>query len=123
MNTPIYGNLPPITNTNNTTAFFNNYFTQNFGTSADINDAVIGYFQELTNDAAAGVALAASVLYTAGEQGIAPMALIDQFRALTPGELNAYLTMFLNINRAGTSLLGISNSPQTNKYITRAVLP
>jgi len=37
-------------------------------------------------------------------------------------ELNAYLTMFLNLNRANTSLLGISNSPQTNKYITRTIL-
>lgn len=36
--------------------------------------------------------------------------------------LNAYLTMFLNLNRANTSLLGISNSPQTNKYITRTIL-
>jgi hypothetical protein len=38
-------------------------------------------------------------------------------------ELNAYLTMLLNLNRVNTSLLGISNSPQTNKYIARAILP
>jgi len=37
-------------------------------------------------------------------------------------ELDAYLTMFLNLNRVGTSLLGISNQPQTNKYIQRAIL-
>ncbi len=38
-------------------------------------------------------------------------------------ELNAYLTLLLNLNRVNTSLLGLSNSPQTNKYITRAILP
>lgn len=39
------------------------------------------------------------------------------------GALNAYLTMFLNINRVGTSLLGISNVPPVSKYISRAILP
>lgn len=38
------------------------------------------------------------------------------------GELDAYLTMFLNLNRVGTSLLGLSNSPQTSSYIQRAIL-
>jgi len=30
--------------------------------------------------------------------------------------------MFLNLNRNSTSLLAISNSPQTNPYIQRAIL-
>ena len=38
-------------------------------------------------------------------------------------ELNAYLTMLLNSNRSGTSLLGLSNTPQVSKYIIRAILP
>jgi hypothetical protein len=38
-------------------------------------------------------------------------------------ELDAYLTMLLNLNRVSTSLLGISNQPQTNKYVQRAILP
>ena len=37
-------------------------------------------------------------------------------------ELDAYLTMLLNLNRAGTSLLGLNNSPRTSKYIQRAIL-
>jgi hypothetical protein len=37
-------------------------------------------------------------------------------------ELDAYLTMLLNLNRAGTSLLGLSNSPRTSKYIQRTIL-
>jgi len=119
----IYGNLPPIESTNNTTDFFNKFFIQGTNTSSNINDAVIGYFQSVTDDKDSGITLAAAVLSTAATQGITPLELIDQFRSLSPGELNAYLTMFLNINRAGTSLLGLSNSPQTSKYIIRAVLP
>ena len=119
----IYGNLPPASANNNTTDFFSNFFTQTTGTSENINDAVIGYFQTVTGDKDSGTTLAAAVLFTAQQQGVKPMELIDQFRKLSPGELNAYLTMFLNINRQGTSLLGLSNQPQTSKYITRAVLP
>ena len=119
----IYGNLPPITDINNTTDFFNNYFTQTTNTSQDVNDAVVGYFQSVTGDKDSGTTLAAAVLFTAHQQELAPMELIDQFRKLNPGELNAYLTMFLNINRSGTSLLGLGNQPQVSKYIKRAVLP
>lgn len=44
-------------------------------------------------------------------------------RPKTNTELNSYLAMFLNLNRVNTSLLGVSNEPQTNKYIKRAILP
>ena len=37
-------------------------------------------------------------------------------------ELDAYLTMLLNLNRVGTSLLGLSNSPQVSPYVQRAIL-
>lgn len=119
----IYGNLPPKTVDNQTTDFFDDYFVQQLGTSQDINDAFIGYFQSVTGDKTTGKNMAGSVLYTAKAQGLSPMELLDQFRKLSPGELNAYLAMFLNLNRAGTSLLGLSNAPKVSKYITRAVLP
>ena len=117
------GNLPPSSTKNATTDYFNNYFKDTFTVSQNANDAVIGYFQTVTGDKDSGNTLASTVIYTATSQGLDPMDLIDEFRKLEPGELNAYLTMFLNINRASTSLLGISNSPQTNKYIARAILP
>jgi|APCry1669190731_1035312.scaffolds.fasta_scaffold163327_1 hypothetical protein len=119
----VYGNLPPASNNNTTTGYFDNFFTQINTVSENVNDAVIGYFQELTGNKDSGATLAAAVLYTAQQQNIEPMQLIDEFRKLKPNELNAYLTMFLNFNRVGTSLLGLSNTPQTSKYITRAILP
>jgi hypothetical protein len=117
------GNLPPTDNTNaSTTTYFNNFFKNGFTVSQNVDDTVVGYFQTITGDKESGRTLAATVLYTAQSQGVDPMEIIDEFRKLKPNELTAYLTMFLNLNRVGTSLLGLSNSPQTNKYIIRAIL-
>lgn len=120
----VYTNLPPVQTTNNTTDFFENFYKQTgIGVGSNVNDAVIGYFQSITGDRDSGIALAAAVLYTAAQQGVSPVEIVDQFNSIkNPGELNAYLTMFLNLNRQGTSLLGLSNQPQKNKYVTRAIL-
>lgn len=169
----INGNLPGQ-NTGNpsTTNYFNNFYNNPTSTSPMINDAVIAYFQNITGNAETGKNLAASVIFTALQQGIDPMSVIDQLNLLSkknsanaptyypgttnqyaqdtdeynpqtgtwsssgknyakPGpsapytqisELDAYLTMFLNLNRVGTSLLGLSNSPHVSPYIQRAIL-
>ena len=209
------GNLPQSTTVNDsTTNYFNNYFKTNVNVSQNVDDAVIGFFQSVTGSKEAGINMAAAVLYTAANQGLDPMLVVDELRALKTGkkievkdpidaalfvdtyntyqemvlnkseydvgqlfyipllnvfyqlqyspelgnttiatisgykaekvvltkdttvynyfeisyvqeqnELNSYLTLLLNLNRVNTSLLGISNSPQTNKYIQRAILP
>jgi hypothetical protein len=152
------GNLPPA-DSNVTTEYFNNFFKPDLTVSQNVDDAVLAYFQSITNDKDSAKVLASTVLYTALSNNIDPMSVIDELRKFSvqnqlnnpaqetnyttrsqgntdpnamPGpsarpnnlnELGAYLTMFLNLNRVGTSLLGISNSPQTNKYISRAILP
>jgi len=209
--TKITGNLPPSTNINSTTEYFNNYFTDRFN-GAPTHDAVIGYFQSVTGSLESGKLLAATIIYTAQTQGINPMELVDEFKKLPSGrktkvrnpidssrvttsytsyndivenvyshnvgqifyvstlntfyesyrdlnqellvrsasnyevervstgdqvydynfyiisyvedkdELTPYLTVLLNQNRVNTSLLGISNVPSTNKYVTRTIL-
>jgi hypothetical protein len=79
------GNLPKSDNVNSTTEYFNNYFSDRFTTSPNINDAVIGYFQSVTGDVDSGKALAATVIYTALSQGLEPMSLVDEFRKLKAG--------------------------------------
>lgn len=244
----IPGNLPVNPDqTQSTTDFFNNYYTQNPGVSSGTNDTVIAYFQSITGDVDAGKTLAGAVLYTAIQQGIDPISIVEELKKISdknlidvpvitpltqtvitqyltyqdivadqetynegqlfyiieldvfyklsngtvtsatgyradsvtlqdetvvynfsqvsytsgkyaqrtsanavdtnlynngawessgkqyakPGpsvaynsisEINAYLTMFLNLNRSGTSLLGLSNSPLTSKYISRTIL-
>jgi hypothetical protein len=205
------GNLPSKSSPNDASQFFNNFYNSAVNASQNVDDAVIGFFESITNDAQAARVLASTVLYTALTQGLDPMTFVDELRALKSGkriehkvpidnvqfistyltyqeivdnkgsheegqlfyiaankifyklimvdgnldivsvtgykaepvsvlgrteynyfivtytqeknELNAYLTMLLNLNRVNTSLLGISNSPQTNKYIARAILP
>ena len=118
----INGNLPPSTKTNTTTNYFNNFFKTGLTVSQNVDDSIVGYFQTVTGSRESGITLASTVIYTAQSQGLDPMVIIDEFRKLKPNELNAYLTMFLNLNRANTSLLGLSNSPQLNKYIARSIL-
>jgi hypothetical protein len=244
----IPGNLPVNPDqSQSTTDFFNNYFTQSPSVSSGTNDTVIAYFQSITGDVDAGKTLASAVLYTATQQGIDPVSIVQELKKISdknlidvpvitpltqtvitqyatyqdivanrtdyddgqlfyiieldvfyklsggevssatgyradrvilqdetviynfsqvsytagkyaqrtsanavdtsvynngiwqssgtqyakPGpsvaynsisEINAYLTMFLNLNRSGTSLLGLSNSPLTSKYITRTIL-
>ena len=167
----INGNLPgETTNSPSTTNYFNNFYTNPSVTSPMINDAVTAFFQNITGDAETGKNLAAAIIYTALQQNIDPMSVVEQLdtlrkknQAATPNyyqgltnqnaedtyvytdgvwttgdkqyakpgpsasynylnELDAYLTMFLNLNRVGTSLLGISNSPQVSPYISRAIL-
>ena len=228
------GNLPTdVGQPQSTTTFFNNYYTQTPSVSAATNDTVVAYFQSITGDVDAGKTLAAAVIYTATQQNLDPVGLVEELKKLSdknlanlpvitpltetviteynnyqdvlenlnnypegqlfylpeldifykstngtivspegyqaqkqapqgqtviynfsfvsytagkysqrtsataddkyakPGpsvaynsisEVNAYLTMFLNLNRSGTSLLGLSNSPLTSKYITRTIL-
>jgi len=169
----INGNLPGQTvNSPSTTNYFNNFYDQTVTTSPMINDAVVAYFQNITGDSETGKNLAAAIIYTALQQNIDPMSVIDQLNLLSarnrasepeyhpgttnqyaqdtntynsqtgewetsgtnyakPGpsaaynqlnELDAYLTMFLNLNRVSTSLLGISNSPIVSPYVKRTIL-
>jgi hypothetical protein len=85
MSTPT-GNLPQTTDVNSTTTYFNNYFTDRFTTSPNINDAVVGYFQSVTGDVDTGKTLAATIIYTALSQGLDPMSLVDEFKRMSSGK-------------------------------------
>ena len=169
----IPGNLPPSSiQQNPTSTYFDNLNTITPSISPNTNDAVVGYFQQLTGDVTVGQTLAAAVISTAQQQNINPLDVVEQLNSLSqknqqtsptysaitdpnaqdtdvstnngtswttgavnyakPGpstaytnisQINAFLTVFLNLNRVGTSLLGLSNSPQTSPFIVRAIQP
>lgn len=106
-----------------TTTYFNNFFKPEFDVSQNLDEAVIGFFERITSNKSAARAMAGAVIYTAKAQNMDPMAVLNQFSKLPPGQLSDYLTMFLNLNRIGTSFLGINNAPTTSKYISRTILP
>jgi hypothetical protein len=119
-------NQPPsnlnTTNTNSTTKYFNNFFEPVYSISTDTNDLIVSYFQEQTGNLESAKLLAQAVYDTALSQREDPLAVLDQFRALPQGELNAFLALYLNISRVPTSLLGVQNTPKTNQLVTRTII-
>ncbi len=105
------------------TQYFNNFFSERIEVSPEQNDSVIAFFQSVTDNQESAVALASAVIYTAKRQGTDIMQILDEFRKYSKQELDAYLCMFLNLNRVGTSLIGTSNVPISNPYIKRRILP
>jgi hypothetical protein len=103
--------------------YFNNYFDPTFLVSSNVDAAILSYFEEVSFNTEAAKALASAVIYTSKSQGVNPMQTLQEFTKLPKGELNAYLVMFLNMQRKGTSYLGITNQPITNKYVNRSILP
>ena len=107
----------------NTQEFFNNFFTKQYNISPDTNDAVVTFFEKLTDNKESAQALSAAVIYTCLTQETNPMSILQHFSSLSQGELDVYLAMFLNLNRIPSSLLGVSNTPVTNKYVQRTFIP
>lgn len=105
----------------NASKYFNNYFAKDF-TIGIQNDALVAFFEKYASNKSAGSALAASVLYTAQAQGIDPIAVLNEFSSLTPGQINAYLAAFLNFNRVPTSSLGIKTQSTVNTLVSRTIL-
>jgi hypothetical protein len=103
--------------------YFNNYFGPSFKVSPNVDAAILSYFEEVCDNKDAAKIMASAVMYTSYTQKINPMQTLQEFTKLPKGELNDYLTMFLNLQRVGTSYLGITNQPITNKYVSRSILP
>lgn len=122
MNTNNLGTID-INSRSSASNFFNNLTLPSISVSQNVDDAIIGYFQQVAENKEAAKALASAVILTSVSQGIDPMETLQQFMKMGKAELNGYLTMFLNLNRVGTSYLGISNQPVTGKYVARTILP
>lgn len=108
---------------NQTDFFFNNFFQPAFTVSQNVDDAVIGYFEKITDNKESAKILASAVIYTSLARNIDPMETLTKFSAMGIDELNSYVVMFLNLNRTGTSYLGINNTPKVSKYVQRSILP
>lgn len=120
-------NLSAIDLTTNTSTdtdkYFNNFFSPTFTVSPDIDAAIVSYFEGVATNKEAAKLLASAVIYTAATRGVDPMVVLEEFMKLPNGELNSYLTMFLNLQRVGTSLLGLTTRPLVGKYVARSILP
>ncbi len=106
----------------NVTNYFNNFFSRDINVGTNVSDAVIAFFDDYTGNRASAQILATSVILTSLAQNINPMSTLAELKKVGKGELNSYLAVFLNLNRIGTSLLGLTNQPRTSTYIRRSIL-
>jgi hypothetical protein len=104
------------------TKFFNNYFNKPISISTAKDDAIVAYFEGLTRDNRSAMVLASAVIYTSSSLGVDPMVVLDEFKKLDKGVLNSYLCQLLNLNRVGTSLLGVKLKTPRNKYVSRTII-
>ena len=103
--------------------YFNNFTEIPVEVSSNVDSAIIGYFETVTNNKESAKALASAVIYTSVKQGLNPMEILKEFQNIPAGDLDAYTAMFLNFDRVGTSYLGLINAPKINKYVQRSILP
>jgi hypothetical protein len=106
---------------NNTQKYFNNFYSLNFAIGP-ANDAIVGFFEQYTNNKTSAKNLAATVIYTAQAQNLDPMIVLSEFQRLPKGQLNTYLAAFLNTNRAPTSVIGVKTTNNTNPLVARSVI-
>jgi hypothetical protein len=102
--------------------FFNNYFNKPISISSARDDAIVAYFENLTGSVDSAMVLASAVIYTSVAVGIEPIAVLDEFKKLDRGVLNTYLCQLLNLNRVGTSLVGVKTKAPKNKYVSRTII-
>lgn len=109
--------------TSSADTFFNNFFQPTFAVSQNVNDAILGYFEMIADNRESARVMASAVIYTSQAQRINPMEFIDRFRNMSKEEIANYTSIFLNLNRVGTSYLGIHNRPRLGKYVQRMIRP
>ncbi len=114
-------NLNKIINQDGT-KYFNNFFDQTITISSAKDDAVVSYFESITTNRDAALALASAVIYTSRVQNIEVMEVLDEFKKLKKEQTTLFISYFLNLSRVGTSLIGVQNNPARNKYVTRTIL-
>lgn len=103
--------------------FFNNFFQPNFSISPNLNEAIIGFFETITENKESARILASAVVYTSLAQRTNPMDFVNKFKHMNNVDIINYVSMFLNLNRVGTSFLGVNNQPKPGKYIARTIRP
>lgn len=114
-------NLNKIINQDGT-KYFNNFFDKTITISSAKDDAVVSYFESITSNKEAALALASAVIYTSKVQNIEVMEVLDEFKKLKKEQTTLFISYFLNLSRVGTSLIGVQNNPARNKYVTRTIL-
>jgi len=112
----------PITDIEKTISYFSTLYDQPIEITQNVLDALYAFFLARTNNQQTAKAFVHSVIVTALSTKTNPITLIEKFNQISDTlSVDAQLAAFLNLSRANTSMLGVTNNPQTNKYILRTI--
>lgn len=103
--------------------YLNNFYKPTYTITSNQDDAVIAFFEQVTENSESAKILASSVIYTAIAQGIDPLVIVDQMRNMNEDDRNQFTSTFLNFNRVGTSQLGVRLPNKYNKFVQRMIVP
>ncbi len=112
----------PIVDMDATIEYFSQVYDQPIELTQNVIDAIFAFFIARTENEETAHALVYTVIATALESAIDPMAMLDRFKGLDEYVLDAELATFLNLSRNPSSMLGVLNTPQVNNQISRTIL-
>lgn len=107
--------LPP------TQQYFNGYFEQPVRITQNDHDAILGYFQKVTQDRKAAEALTSAIVTIADQSNVSPVKLLDEVKSNNGFEVTQRVAALINATRRNTSLLGSKQSRISNPMISRNI--
>lgn len=105
-----------------TTEFFNKYYSKNVAYKASDVDAVIAYFLKRNFDQAAAINISLILLEQAALNNIPVFKLIDTLKVLTSIQLSNVVAQILNFNRENTSAIGYRIIKNDNLFDKRNII-
>lgn len=105
-----------------TTEFFDKYYSKNVAYKASDVDAVIGYFLKRNFDQPAAINTAIILIEQAALSNIPVFSLIDTLKGLTDVQLSNIVAQILNYNRENTSAIGYKIIRNENLFDKRNII-
>jgi hypothetical protein len=108
--------------TEQTTDYFNQYYSKNVAYKAAEVDAVIGYFLKRNFEKSAAINTAVILLEQAALSNIPAFKIIDTLVGLNDVQLSNLVAQILNFNRENTSAIGYKLIKNENLFDKRNII-
>lgn len=123
-----FSNLPPQNQPSKNSVdgvvqTFDNFYKAPVQMSADVFNAMTGFFESKGFDPNTSKSLAVVLIKQAQQDQFDPMTILDSFKAFDATQLSNLATQILNYNRSKTSYLGMVTTVDTYKLVQRNIIP
>lgn len=104
-----------------TVRVFDSFYNFELDVPAPEYDAVNSYFRSIFTDDEAAANFSVTLFRIAQSNQVPVMNLLQQIQTTSGNQLTALLAYYLNAERSGSTLLGVSEAVQPNFYAARNV--